>query len=282
MWVQANAPVAGALPGSSLFHLAKLQLHGSGAAENRHRDAQSALLVVHVLHGALEVRERAVLDAHHLAHFEQHLGLGLLHPLAHLLHDRLDLLLGDRGGLGRRAADEAGHLVRVLHQVPGIVVHLHLDEHVAGKELALGHVLLAALHLDHFLDRHQDLAELVRHAGAVDPVLERALHRLLEAGIGVHHVPALAHFFQPMIRSYRTHSNPLSVSHKKTAITTTNAKTAAVVWIVSLRVGHTTFFTSATDSPANTANCLPGSLHHPTAPAASRPATTVSTRTTRG
>jgi hypothetical protein len=54
-------------------------------------------------------------------------------------------------------------------------------------------VLLAALHLDHLLDRHQDLAELVLHAGAVDAVLQRALHGFLEPGIRMHDVPALAH-----------------------------------------------------------------------------------------
>ena len=46
-------------------------------------------------------------------------------------------------------------------------VHLHFDQHVAGEKLALGDVLLAALHLDHFFDRHQDLAEFVLHAGAL-------------------------------------------------------------------------------------------------------------------
>src|SRR5688500_6700836 len=242
-----------------LLYLTKLQLHRSGAAKNRDRDPQPALLVVRVFHRALEVGERAVLHPHHLAHLEQHLGLGLLHALAHLLHDGVDLLLGDRRGLGGGAADEAGHLVGVLHQVPGVVVHLHLDQHVAGKELALRHVLLAALHLDHFLRRHQDLAELVAHAGAIDAVLESALHRLLEAGVGVHHVPALAHVLLN-ISSYSAHSSVLSVSHKKSAITTTKANTAAVVCIVSLRVGHTTFFTSPTASPANTANSRPGAL----------------------
>jgi hypothetical protein len=108
--------------------------------------------------------------------------------------------------LGCRAADEAGHLVGVLHQVPGVVVHLHLDKHIAGKELALRHVLLAAFHFDDLLDRHEDLAELVLHAGATDAILERALHRLLEAGISMHDVPALisryGHVcFQPRIRS---------------------------------------------------------------------------------
>src|SRR5687767_8145944 len=228
-WVQADTEFTVPSPVLSLLYLAKLEFHGSGTSKNGDRHAQAAFLVIHVLDRSLEIGERAIFHAHHLADLEQHLGLGLLHALAHLLHDRLDFLLGNRRGLGGGAADEAGHLVGVLHQVPGVVVHLHLDQHVAGEELALRHVLLAALHLDDLLHRHQDLAELVGHAGAVDAVFERALHRFLEPGIGVHHVPALAHFFQPMIRSYRTHSSPLSVSHKKTAITTTNAKTAAVV-----------------------------------------------------
>src|SRR5688572_11275302 len=284
MWVQSRLAASPRL--LRFFDLTELELYGGRPSENRDRDAQATFLVVHVFHRALEVGERAVLHAHHLAHFEQHLGLGLLHALAHLLHDRRDLLLGNRGGFRRRAADEAGHLVRVLHEVPGVVVHFHLDEHVAGEELALRHVLLATLHFDDLFDRHENLAELVVHAGAVDAVLERALHRFLEARVGMDHVPALisalGHFFQPMMRSYRIHSSALSVSHRNSAITTTNAKTAAVVCIVSLRVGQTTFFTSATDSPANTANCLPGSLHRATAPAASRPAITARMRTTSG
>src|SRR4029077_12448643 len=207
----------------SFFNLSELQLDRGRASENRDRDAQAALLVVHVFQRTLEVGERAILHAHHLAYLEQHLGLGLLHALAHLLHDRVDLLLGNRRGLGRGAADEAGDLVRVLHQVPGVVVHLHLDQHVAREEFALGHVLLSALHLDHFLNRHQDLAELVVHPGAVDAILQCALHRLLEAGISVHHVPALTSrrgqvFFHPRSRSYSTHSSVLSLIHRKIAI----------------------------------------------------------------
>src|SRR5881394_744715 len=242
MWVQANA--AAFSPSLRLLDLPEFQLHGRRAAKNRHRHAQPALLVVHVFHRSLEIGERAFLDAHHLAVLEQHLGLGLLHALAHLLHDRLDLLLGDRGRLGGGAADEARDLVGVLHQVPGVVVHLHLDQHVAREELALGHVLLAGFHLDDFLDRHQDLAELVLHAGAVDAVLERARHRLLETRVGVHHVPTLASLFghvthvlfHPRMRSYSTHSSVLSLTQRNTAITTTNANTAAVVCTVSLRV----------------------------------------------
>ena len=60
--------------------------------------------------------------------------------------------------------------------------------------------------------------------------------------------------------AYSTHSSVLSLSHRYTAITTTKANTAAVVCIVSLRVGQTTFFTSASASRENPRNCWPGAL----------------------
>jgi hypothetical protein len=60
---------------------------------------------------------------------------------------------------------EAGDLGRALDQVPGVVVHVHLDQHIARKELSLRNGLLAVFHFDDFFDRHQDLTELVLHRG---------------------------------------------------------------------------------------------------------------------
>jgi hypothetical protein len=59
---------------------------------------------------------------------------------------------------------EAGDLGGVFHQVPGLVVHLHFHQDVAGEEFTLGDVLLAALHLHHFFGGDEDLAELALHA----------------------------------------------------------------------------------------------------------------------
>ena len=165
----------------------------AGATEDGHRHAQLILLVICILDAAMEVRERPFLDANDLADLEQHLRARLLHTLLHLLHDLLNLLVGDRSGLVRSTADKAGHLGRGLHQVPGLVVHFHLDEHVAREELALGDGLLTATHLDHLFDRNQDLAEAVLHPGTVDAIDQRALNGLLEARIGVNHIPTLAH-----------------------------------------------------------------------------------------
>ncbi|MNC93564.1 hypothetical protein D3C83_102220 [compost metagenome] len=70
----------------------------------------------------------------------------------------------------------------------------------------------------------------------------------------------------------------MSLAQRNSAITTTNANTAAVVCMVSLRVGQTTFFTSASDSRPNTTNCLPRSLVKATATPAAKPAITDRTR----
>src|SRR5262249_14337615 len=102
-----------------------------------------------------------------------------------------------------RTADEAHHLRRLLHEMPAFVVDAHglavaraldLHQHVAREELALALALLPAAHLDHFLGRHQHLAELLLHLGACDPVDQGTAHLVLEARIGVHDVPALGHW----------------------------------------------------------------------------------------
>src|SRR6267142_5219156 len=272
------------LPGSCtrllcLLNLPEFQFHRRRPPEDRHRHAQLRLVVVDVLDRAVEIGEGTFPHAHRLADLEQHLGLGFLHALLPLLQDVLHFLVADGRRLPAvRAADEAGHLGRVLYQVPGIVGHVHFHQHVAREELPLGDVLLPAFHLDDLLRRHQDLAELLLHAGAADPVEQRLLDRFLEARIGVNHVPALGcvsghrHFFHPSSRSYIKYSRLLSVIHRNTAIATTKPNTAAAVCSDSLRVGHTTFFVSTIASWAKTKNSLPGAVVHPTAAPAASPA----------
>src|SRR5690606_18390870 len=125
--------------------------------------------------------------------FPQHLGTRLIHAILHLLHDLLDLLLGDRGRLVGGTADKARDLGRGLHQVPRLVVHFHLDEDVTGEELALGDRFLVGAHFHDFFDPHEDLPGPFLHARPSYAIDQRALHGLLEARIGVNHIPALAH-----------------------------------------------------------------------------------------
>ena len=90
------------------------------------------------------------------------LGLGLSVPSEICVVSRCHLRVRDRRRLLVGAApDEPGHLGRVLHQVPGPVVHLHLNEDVAGEELPLRGLLLALHHLDDLLHRDEDLPERI-------------------------------------------------------------------------------------------------------------------------
>src|SRR3984893_1290898 len=171
-----------------LLHLHEVQFHRRGAAEDRHQHPHAALVGVHFLDGAVEVRERAVDHADVVALLELDLRLGLERALGELGGQPRDLLLGD-GGRGGGVADESGDLGRVLHQVPGAVVQLHLHQDVAGKELALGGALLALHHLDHVLHRDQNVAEELLERVLLDALLERLLRLVLEARVRVHHVP---------------------------------------------------------------------------------------------
>src|SRR5437868_4671165 len=79
----------------------------------------------------------------------------------------------------RAGADEPGHAGRVLDDRPGVVVEIHVDEHVAGQDPLLGLHLLAVLRLDHLLGRHDDAAEAHVLVHRVDAVLEVRLDLVL-------------------------------------------------------------------------------------------------------
>src|SRR5439155_12187507 len=146
----------------------------------------------------------------------------------------------DRGRPQGSAADESGHLGRILHQVPGVVGELHLHQHVAGEKLALADRLLAALHFHDFFHGYQDLAEFIFHAGALDAVQQRALHAFLEARISVDDVPPLRHVQPCPNTNFIATESTASTAARNAAISTTNANTTAVVWTVSFRFGQDT------------------------------------------
>ena len=131
----------------------------------------------------------AVDDAHIFAVLELHPRLGLERALVNLLRQPQHLALGH----GRRAggrADKAGNLGRGLNQMPREVVELHLHQHVAGEELALGRLFLAPFgQLYHILGRDEQLAELGAQIGELNPLLEALLGSILVPRIRVHHVP---------------------------------------------------------------------------------------------
>src|SRR2546427_12504368 len=157
---------------SDLLNLKKIKFHGRGAAEDRHHHLQRVLVEVHLVDHAVEAGERPFVDPHLLALLGHVLRLRLLGRRPHLLEDLFDLLLAERRRL-RAGADEAGYLRRVLHHVPRVVGHVHLDQDVAGKEPLRGDDLLAAAHLHNVLGRDEDFADVVLQPVRLDALLQR-------------------------------------------------------------------------------------------------------------
>src|SRR5690606_10446897 len=180
-----------------LLYLTEIELDGRRAAQNLHRDSDFVLLVVDVLDDAAEIVERTVGDPNDLSRLEQDLRPRLVHALLDAVQDRHRLALADRRRLVAGAADEPEDLRHLFHEMPGLVVHFHLYEHVAREELALALAALAFPHLDDLLGRHENLAELVLEPVALDPLLERLLHLVLVVRVRVDDVPLQRHAVSP-------------------------------------------------------------------------------------
>src|SRR5690606_31847810 len=312
----ALAPARPPVPGPwrpllGLLRLAELEFDRRRTPENQHRHPQAALLVVDFLDPAVEVVERTIHDADHLAGLEQHLRARLLDAFLDPVEDRGGLVVADRQRLVGGATDEAHDLGGLLDQVPALVVDARgpallvggdLHQHVAGEELALGTALLAGAHLHHFLGRHQHVAEAVFHAHPLDPVAQRLRHRLLEAGIGMHDVPAhvagvaalavrvvVLRFGHAAISVRHTASSHLTAACTMTSknassrlIATTTAITTQVVRVASWRFGQTTLRSSNRDSARNSRTCAPLRVVRNTTTPATTPPATDSTRATPG
>src|SRR5215469_12845834 len=177
---------------SGLLDLHEVELHRRGAAKHLDHHPHLLLLRPHFVHKAREIGERTADDADILAFLETDLRLRLDRAFLDLLGHPRDLLVGDRGRM-RPTAHEACHLRSAAHDVPGLVVQVHVDEDVTGEELSLRGSLLALHHLDDVLLRDEHLVEALLLA--FDPrALEECLLGLrLVAGIRMHDVPLLRH-----------------------------------------------------------------------------------------
>jgi hypothetical protein len=74
--------------------------------------------------------------------------------------------------------------------VPCLVVHFHLDQHIAREKLAFTTTFLTLAHFDHLFGRYEDLTKLVLQPHALNALFERAFDAMLEIRVGVHDVPA--------------------------------------------------------------------------------------------
>ena len=121
------------------------------------------------------------------ADFELDLGPWLVLARPHRFHDAVDFLLGENDGVV--VAEEFDHARRGVNQMPGGVVHLHLNEDVARIHPALARVLAAVANFLNAFDRQEHLAEAVAQFAAGNAFLKRLDHALFHRGIHVQRVP---------------------------------------------------------------------------------------------
>src|SRR5215216_3099986 len=120
-----------------LLDLVERELDRDLALEDVDEHLQLLLVGVDVDDLAVEVRERAARHLDRLAERERDLRARALGRRRARLEDPVDLALRERDRLGARA-DEPGHARRVLHDGPGVVVQVHVHEHVARQDALLG------------------------------------------------------------------------------------------------------------------------------------------------
>ncbi len=130
----------------------------------------------------------------------------------------------------------------------GLIGHVHLHQHVAGEELALGVHLAAAAHLGDALLRHEDVLEELGQAALGRALTDGLGHLVLEVRIGVNDVPLLRHGGLPSAaeRQERLHAQRMreSATKKKIAETTMKITTISEEMPTSLRVGQVTLLAS--------------------------------------
>lgn len=169
------------------LNLEEVELDWSLATEHAHKHLDLAALFIHFAHLPFEVLERTIDNNDSIVRCEIYL---VLHGVyRHTLHERVVLTLGERYRLGA-AADEAGHARRVAHDVPRLIVHDHLYEHVSRIDaFFFGHAL-AAFDTDLLLGRYNHVKYLVLHTERLDALTQVACYRVLVARVGVDGVPA--------------------------------------------------------------------------------------------
>src|SRR5690606_29136873 len=118
----------------------------------------------------------------------------------HALHDLRHFLLGQWGWLVA-PPHEPGPAGGVADDVPRVLVHDHLHQHVTREHAALDDTALAVFDLNFFLGRNHDIKDFVVHAHRLNTLLDGMAHLVLIAGVAVDHVP-VALVVRPFARRF--------------------------------------------------------------------------------
>src|SRR5690606_1048686 len=156
------------------------------ATEEGYKNFDLALLLIDFIDLATEIGERTIDDPNRIPERERDVDLRRLG--LHLLED----VRGDIATQRHRLvilADKPGHTGGIAQLVPGILIHLHADEHIPGEDLALDSLSLPILDFDLFLGRNHDLEDPIAHVECLDTAFDGLLDLVFISRVRVQHVP---------------------------------------------------------------------------------------------
>src|SRR5579859_476071 len=177
---------------TELFDAGEIEFDRRRAAKNRYGNFQAAMVVVDLLDRAVEIRKRAVHDADLLIAFVHNLGLRPILRRVHAVDDAVHFRFRKRRRRSGRT-DETGDARRVAHDVPGIFVEIHFDEHITRIRHARRDDLLAAANLHDVFHGNQDAANLILQIERRHAAFQAFFHFLLKARVGMDDVPLHCH-----------------------------------------------------------------------------------------
>src|SRR5690554_4401439 len=146
---------------SVFFDLSEFQINRRGAPKDQNRHFDTALLVIKLFHHATEVCKGSVDNTHHLTGLKQRFRLRLIDTALNTLQDGIRFPITNRSRLVWRTTNKAHYTRRRLDQVPGFVIHLHLDQYVTGVKFTLAFALFAIAHFHHFFSGDQNIAKTI-------------------------------------------------------------------------------------------------------------------------
>src|SRR5258708_6304683 len=148
--------------GLDFLDLQEIQNYWCLATEERNEHRHFIAVHINIADSADEFSERPIDNTYTLTLRETDFGLWFLCFLRYLLQDRFYLMLLKRNRASTRP-NKASDTRRITYNIPGLIAHNHLHQHIAGEDLTLHGTPLALLNLHLFLHGHDNPEDFVTH-----------------------------------------------------------------------------------------------------------------------
>ena len=102
--------------------------------------------------------------------------------------------------------NKTGNTGGVAHNVPGMLIDNHVNQHIAWEDFSRNDFFLAVLDFDLILNGNHNIENHVAHVGRMNQAFEIGLNLVLIARIGMHYIPCSARIVLPQIHLFVCHA----------------------------------------------------------------------------